>query len=86
MFDDIIEPARKPLIPIYFKLKEKLLKVNVSGVCVCGTRPSILVMVKQNYKKLDKVKEVIVHEYGKHGIRVNIMETNIAPEAQVVQP
>lgn len=86
MFDYIVEPARKPLIPVYFKLKEKLLKMNVSGVCVCGAGPSILVMVKQNYKKLDKVKEIIVHEYGKHGINVNIMETNIAPEAQVVQP
>ncbi|RLG76118.1 MAG: homoserine kinase [Thermoprotei archaeon] len=86
MFDDIIEPSRKPLIPVYFKLKEKLLKMNVNGVCVCGAGPSILVMVKQNYKKLDKVKEIIIHEYGKHGIRVNIMETSIAPKAQVVEP
>lgn len=86
MFDDIVEPARKPLIPVYFKLKEKLLKMNVSGVCVCGAGPSILVMVKQNYRRLDKVKEVILHEYRKHGIRVNIVEANIAPGAQVVQP
>lgn len=86
MYDDIIEPAREPLIPVYFQLKRKLLALGVSGVCVCGAGPSIMIMVKPDYKRINDVKKLICREYKERGIDVEILVTGIAPKAQILQP
>ena len=86
MYDEIVEPARAPLVPVYFQLKKKLLNLGVSGICVCGAGPSIMVMLKPGYEKVDDVKKTIRWEYRRHGINVEIIEANIAPGAQVLQP
>ena len=86
MYDKIVEPARAPLVPVYFQLKKKLLNLRVSGVCVCGAGPSIMVMLKPDYEKVDDVKKTIHWEYRRHGVNVEIVEANIAPGAQVLQP
>ena len=86
MYDEIVELAGAPLVSVYFQLKKKLLNLGVSGVCVCGAGPSIMVMLKPSYEKVDDVKKTIRWEYRRHGVNVEIVEADIAPGAQVLQP
>jgi len=43
-----------------------------------------MVMFKPDYGKIDDVKEIIRREYRRH--RIEVVEANVAPEAQVLQP
>lgn len=85
MEDSIVEPARKPILPLYFEVKEKLKNMGALGVCVSGAGPSILVMFEPNVSKqtLEKIKEYIVEEYSRREIKTHIYEASIADGAKV---
>ena len=53
--DDIVEKAREPLFPYYWKLKEEALKYNAIGACVSGAGPTVAVFVDEK----SKVDEII---------------------------
>ncbi|OYT55437.1 MAG: homoserine kinase [Desulfurococcales archaeon ex4484_217_2] len=85
MEDSIVEPARKPILPLYFEVKEKLKNMGALGVCVSGAGPSILVMFEPNVSKqtLEKIKEYIVEECSRREIKTHIYEASIADGAKV---
>ncbi len=85
MEDSIIEPARKPILPLYFEIKEKLKEMGALGVCVSGAGPSILAMFDPNTPKnvLEKIRKYVIKEYRKKGIETHVYDASISDEAKV---
>ncbi len=84
MEDSIIEPARKPILPLYFEIKEKLKDMGALGVCVSGAGPSILAMFEPNVSQeiLDRIRKYVIKEYSLRGISVHIYDANVADGAK----
>ncbi len=47
MTDEVVEPARAPLIPGYSHVREKALKAGASGVTISGAGPAMLAVVNK---------------------------------------
>ncbi len=62
MCDDVVEPARAPLIPGYAMVKENALKAGACGVAISGAGPGMLAVV--NKKKADATKVALAMKEG----------------------
>jgi homoserine kinase len=47
MIDEVVEPARAPLIPGYSQVKAKALKAGACGVTISGAGPALLAVVNE---------------------------------------
>jgi len=82
LVDVVAEPQRADLIPLYYEIKESLLKEGVLGVGISGSGPSIFAISKgkemaekaarkmqEIYKKLDIDFDIHISKVNEQGIR-----------------
>ena len=79
--DEIVERARRPLVPGYAEVKRAALKAGALGACISGAGPSILILYKRNP---DRIEEAVMDAYRGLGIRAALKRARIGPAAAVV--
>ena len=67
MVDNIVEPIRKILIPLYDQVKDQAIKNGALGCSIAGSGPSIFAF-SRGYETAEKVKKTMQSIYDEVGI------------------
>ncbi len=75
MTDEIVEPARAPLIPGYSQVREKALKAGACGVTISGAGPALLAVVNQKKVNPATVAEAMKEGFNEAGFESTALAT-----------
>jgi homoserine kinase len=85
LHDDIIEPQRGSLIPLFYKAKQAALDAGALGSGISGSGPSLFALSKSQ-EDAEKVKQAFEAVYQGTGINVNAFTSKVALQgAQLVK-
>lgn len=85
LHDDIIEPQRGSLIPLFYKAKQAALDAGALGSGISGSGPSLFALSKSQ-EDAEKVKQAFEAVYQGTGINVNTFTSKVALQgAQIVK-
>ena len=70
--DNIVEPARASLIPLYSRVKDKALEMGAYGVAISGAGPSIIILANSDI--IDELGRTINKIYSSEGYNVSIIK------------
>lgn len=82
MADDIVEPARAPLVPCYREVKAKALEAGAYGVALSGAGPSMIALVDP--KRARDVVSAFKEAYNKCGVEALVRVANVAGPASLI--
>ena len=84
MVDDIVEPARKALIPLFDETKEASLKAGAIGGGISGSGPSVF-MLSPDERTARDVEKVMQNLYRPTGIEFNTYVSAVSPHGVLVE-
>ena len=76
MRDDIVEPARAPLIPAYERAVKYAYQAGAAGVTISGAGPSIIALCR---KAAAPIERALREAYEEEGIQVEVRAARPAP-------
>lgn len=85
LYDDIIEPQRGSLIPLFYKAKQAAIDAGALGSSISGSGPSIFALSK-SHEDADRVKRAFEEVYQGTGITVNTFTSKVATQGAQVLP
>ena len=85
MVDEIVEPARKVMIPGYALVRAKAMKAGAEGVCISGAGPSMLAIVDKKKRDPKKVLEAMRVGFEEGGADSTGYVTRVGEGARVVK-
>lgn len=79
LYDDIIEPQRGSLIPLFYKAKQAAVAAGALGSSISGSGPSIFALSKSQ-EEAENVKQAFEEVYQGTGISVNTFTSRVATQ------
>lgn len=76
MRDEIVEPARAPLIPAYERAVKYAYHAGAAGVAISGAGPSIIALCREDSATIE---EALKRAYEEEGIPIEIKAARLAP-------
>lgn len=85
LYDDIIEPQRGSLIPLFYKAKQAAVTAGALGSGISGSGPSIFALSKSQ-EDAENVKRAFEEVYQGTGIQVNTFTSKVATQGAQLLP
>ena len=84
MNDEVVEKARKTMIPGFESVRSGALHAGAAGVCISGAGPSMLAVVDKRKGKPAKVLKAMLDSFEKSKVRSSGYITRIGEGARIV--
>lgn len=85
LYDDIIEPQRGSLIPLFYKAKQAAITAGALGSSISGSGPSIFALSKSQ-EDADRVRRAFEEIYQDTGISIHTFTSKVATQAAQLLP
>lgn len=85
MIDEVVEPARAPLIPNYQKVKKSAIENGALGVAISGAGPSMIAVVDSKIVEAFKVAEAMKNAFEASGVGAEAHSAKPSKGAKILE-